>query len=87
MSYYTNSNPFNGVTRSKRQGGNNTVQNVTIPQGYYLGSASNITRLFILVIFLFTILFSFACYHYGKEIGRLEQKIEGTKIVPCISGG
>lgn len=81
MGYYTNSNP-----NYKPKGGNNVTQNVNPPQGYYVGSASNMARLFILIAFLFSIFFASACFYYGRELGRLEQKIDSTRIVPCISG-
>lgn len=85
MGYYTN-DTLRGPTQNKHRGGNNVTQNVSAPQGYYVGSASNITRLFILVIFLFTVFFSSACYYYGRELGRLEQKINQSRIIPCLSG-
>lgn len=82
MGYYTNSNP-----NYKPRGGGNTIQNVTPPQGYYVGSASNMARLFIFIIFLFSIFFTSACFYYGRELGRLEQKITQSRIIPCLSGG
>ena len=82
MGYYSNSSS----TRQKTRNEHKPVQQVTAPQGYYVGSASNITRLFILVIFLFTIIISCISFYYGKELGRLEQKIDSSRIIPCISG-
>lgn len=81
MGYYTNSNP-----NYKPRGGGNTIQNVTPPQGYYVGSASNMARLFIFIVFLFSIFLSSACFYYGRELGRLEQKINQSRIMPCLSG-
>jgi hypothetical protein len=86
MTYYS-PNPYHSQRKPKSSDCNNTVQNVTSPQGYYVGSASNITRLFILVIFLFTIIISCISFYYGKELGRLEQKIDSSRIIPCVSGG
>lgn len=82
MGYYNNSRSY-----PKARGEHNTIQNITPPQGYYLGSASNMARLFILVIFLFTIIISCISFYYGKELGRLEQKIDSSRIIPCVSGG
>ncbi len=87
MGYYTNDLKYSSPQSKPRRSGNNTVQNVTQPQGYYLGSATNITRLFIFVIFLFTIIISCISFYYGKELGRLEQKIDSSRIIPCVSGG
>ena len=81
MGYYNNSD-----IQPKRRSGNNTIQNINTSQGYYVGSASNITRLFILVIFLFSLVLTFMGYYYGKELGRIEQKIDSPRVVPCISG-
>lgn len=87
MGYYTNDLIYNQKPHKPKKGyNNNTVQNVTVPQGYYVGSASNITRLFILIIFLFTVFLTSACYYYGKELGKLEQRIEQSRVIPCISG-
>ena len=83
---YIAPNPYHSQRKPKSKDCNNTIQNVSAPQGYYVGSASNITRLFILVIFLFMIFFSSACYYYGRELGRLEQKINQSRIIPCLSG-
>lgn len=81
MGYYTNSNP-----NYKPRGGGNTIQNVNPPQGYYVGSASNMARLFIFIVFLFSIFFASACFYYGRELGRLEQKINQSRTIPCLSG-
>ena len=85
MGYYSNDRLYQH-SYSKPKGGNNVTQNINPPQGYYVGSASNMARIFILILFLIMLSFSGVCYYYGKELGRLEQKIDSTRITPCISG-
>ena len=60
--------------------GNHKVGNVNVQigdkEGIYVGSATNMARLFILCNVIWTILFGLFAYAKGIETGNLETRVE-----------
>lgn len=55
---------------------NVNIQQMPIEKdGYYVGSASNMARLVIMVAFLFSLLFIAGGFFVGKELGELNVRI------------
>jgi hypothetical protein len=56
---------------------NNNHNNYNIQSsGYYVGSASNMTRIYVLIMFLFMVLFSGFTFYYGERLGDLQTQID-----------
>lgn len=66
---------YSGLYRGQPK--NVNIQN-TAPQkeGYYVGSATNMARLFIFIITLFSIVMTGMGFYIGHRIGALEKTIE-----------
>lgn len=59
---------------------NVNIQNVNQEKnGYYVGSASNMARLFILTLVLFAVVMTSMGFYIGTRIGSLETEIELLK--------
>lgn len=59
---------------------NVNIQNVNQEKnGYYVGSASNMARLFILILVLFAVVMTSMGFYIGTRIGSLETEIELLK--------
>ncbi len=61
-------------------GGRHKVGNVNVQigseKGYYVGSASNMARLFIMISVLFGLIMSGACFYFASRLSIAEYKIE-----------
>lgn len=61
-------------------GGRHKVGNVNVQigseRGYYVGSASNMARLFIMISVLFGLIMSGACFYFVSRLSIAEYKIE-----------
>lgn len=66
--------------QNQTNGGSQKVGNVSVQigseKGYYVGSASNMTRLFIFCNILWAFVLGLACYFGGVQIGNLEHRVE-----------
>lgn len=63
-------------TNTNKAGGANVHVNVGEKQGFYVGSASNMARLMIMICILFSLVFGATCYYFGNKIGVVESKIQ-----------
>lgn len=54
---------------------NINILNTEKTQGYYVGSATNMTRLFIFITFLFMLILSSVSFYFGTRLGSLENRI------------
>lgn len=62
-------------TSGQHKVGNVNVQ-IGNERGYYVGSASNMARLFIMISVLFGLIMSGACFYFASRISIAEYKIE-----------
>lgn len=64
----------NNQTQNSGNSGNVNVQ-IGDKEGYYVGSASNMARLFIFCGILWAVVFAAYAYYNGVKIGNLETKV------------
>lgn len=64
-------------------GGRHKVGNVNVQigseRGYYVGSASNMARLFIMISVLFGLIMSGACFYFASRLSIAEYKISNLE--------
>ena len=61
-------------TNGQHKVGNVNVQ-IGSEKGYYVGSASNMARLFIMISLLFGLIMSGACFYFARRLSIAEYKI------------
>lgn len=61
-------------TNGQHKVGNVNVQ-IGSEKGYYVGSASNMARLFIMISLLFGLIMSGACFYFASRLSIAEYKI------------